>query len=121
MGKFLKIVGGVLRDGLAAIGAVVATAGLASLLGVRRLRQGIPPKSFALVASDGSTLMDVTAVEFRGQDVALRGNMMGTMPTVARLTPAETAKAIRLVPLELLRGLPGFVADIFGLRRTVTV
>jgi len=116
MRKALRIVGGMARAGLVVIGAATVAAGLAGGFVVRRLRQGDPPKSFALVATDGSVLMDVTAVEFRGQDVAMKGKMMGTMPTVARLTPEEAAKAIRLVPADLVKGLPGFVADVFGLR-----
>ena len=54
---------------------------------------------FRLYAADGTVLMEVTAIEFRGRDLALKGKMMRAlgcpldavtaMPTVAYIRPGR--------------------------------
>ena len=112
MGKFASV----FEFGLAVVGTATVAAGVTLALSLRQLRQGDPPKSFSLLSTDGLTLMEVTKVEFREDDLALKGKMMGTMPTTAVMTPEEAAKAIRLIPAELLKGVPRFLAAVHGLK-----
>ena len=63
-------------------------------------------KNFVLNAQDGSVLMEIRRVEFKGSDLLIRGKMMGTMPTVASMRPEEVWKALTMVPFKVIIYLP---------------
>lgn len=54
-------------------------------------------------------LMEVTAIEFRGENLAMKGKMMGAMPTVAYVRPKEFRKMLSMVSAPVVKGLPGFL------------
>lgn len=66
-------------------------------------------KNFILHAQDGSILMEIKRVEFKGDNLIIRGKMMGTMPTVAEMRPEEIWKALSMIPLGVLLGFPGYL------------
>ena len=47
-----------------------------------------------IYSADKSELMQVSAIERKGDDLVLKGKVFGTMPMAATLTPAE-ARAFR--------------------------
>lgn len=63
-------------------------------------------RNFILHAQDGSTLMEVKKLEFKGANLIIRGKMMGAMPTVAHMRPEEVWKALTLIPLNVLLRFP---------------
>jgi hypothetical protein len=117
--------------GLAALGAAAQplggapdalrwNAGIAGVLalagGLTALRLGIPARSFSLLGADGMVLMEVTAVEFRGRRLALKGKMMGAMPTVAYVGPEEVAKALRLISPAVVLRMPALLCRALAFR-----
>jgi hypothetical protein len=74
-----------------------------------RLPEKPAAASFSLVSSDGMVLMEVTAIEFRGENLAMKGKMMGAMPTVAYVHPKEFKKMLSLIPFGVVKGLPAFL------------
>ncbi len=63
-------------------------------------------QSFILHAQDGSTLMEIKKLEFKGTNLIIRGKMMGTMPTVAHMRPEEVWKAFSLISLHVFLRFP---------------
>jgi hypothetical protein len=66
-------------------------------------------ENFILHAQDGSILMEIKKVEFKKDNLIVRGKMMGTMPTVAEMRPEEIWKAFSLIPLGVLLGFPAYL------------
>jgi len=54
-----------------------------------------------LYSPDNSKLMEVEALERKGNELLIRGKVFGAMPMTARLTPAEARKGLKLVNLKL--------------------
>ena len=76
---------------------------------VMAARLRIEAKSFILHAQDGSTLMEVKKLEFKGANLNIKGKMMGTMPTTAQMRPEEVWKALTLIPLSVILGFPAYL------------
>ncbi len=55
-----------------------------------------------LYSSDDMALLEVSAIERKGNDLLIKGKVFGTMPMTARLSPAETRKGLRLLSLRLI-------------------
>ena len=55
-----------------------------------------------LHSTDGTTLLEVSAIERKGSDLLIKGKVFGTMPMTACLSPAETRKGLRLLGLRLI-------------------
>jgi hypothetical protein len=53
-------------------------------------------------SSDKSELMQVSAIERRGNDLVLKGKVFGTMPMSAVLTPDEARAAFKLLSFRLV-------------------
>ncbi len=56
---------------------------------------------FTLYSPDNSKLMEIEALERRGNDLLIKGKVFGAMPMTARLSPAEARKGLRLVNFKL--------------------
>jgi hypothetical protein len=54
-----------------------------------------------LLSPDNSKLMEIEALERRGNELLIKGKVFGAMPMTARLTPAEARKGLKLVNLRL--------------------
>lgn len=54
-----------------------------------------------IYSADKSELMDVTAIERKGNDLVLKGKVFGTMPMAATLTPEQARAAFRLLSFRL--------------------
>jgi len=66
-----------------------------------RLREGRGALMLTLYSPDNSKLMEVEALERRGNELLIKGKVFGAMPMTARLTPAEARKGLRLVNFKL--------------------
>ena len=55
-----------------------------------------------LLSSDESPLMQVTVVARDGNDLLIKGKVLGTLPMTARLTPEEARNGLRLLGFRLL-------------------
>jgi len=54
-----------------------------------------------LYSSDGAALMQINAIERRGNELLLKGKVFGTMPVTARLKPSEARKGLRMIGVRL--------------------
>ena len=54
-----------------------------------------------LYSPDNSKLMEVEALERKGNELVIKGKAFGAMPMTARLTPAEARKGLKLVNFKL--------------------
>lgn len=86
---------------------IVGIVSLVLLFFTVRLRSDT--KNFILHAQDGSTLMEIRKLEFKEENLVIRGKMMGTMPTVAKMQPEEVWKAISIMPAEVLLKFPAYL------------
>jgi hypothetical protein len=50
-----------------------------------------------LYSSDGSELMEVSAIERDGEQLVIKGRIFQSMPLSARLKPAEVRKGLKLL------------------------
>ncbi|MEO0062355.1 MAG: hypothetical protein RLZZ08_915 [Pseudomonadota bacterium] len=55
-----------------------------------------------IYASDKSELMQVSAIERKGDDLVLKGKVFGTMPMSATLTPEQARAALKLLSPKLV-------------------
>ena len=55
-----------------------------------------------LYSNDRSILMEVSAIERDGDELLVRGKVLGTMPMTARLTAKECRAGMRLLSLQTL-------------------
>jgi hypothetical protein len=54
-----------------------------------------------LYSADNSKLMEVEALERKGNELLIKGKVFGAMPMTARLTPAEARKGLKLLNFKL--------------------
>jgi hypothetical protein len=54
-----------------------------------------------LYSPDGSSLMEVEALERSGNELLIKGKVFGAMPMTARLIPAEARKGLKLINFKL--------------------
>lgn len=55
-----------------------------------------------LYSPDKTPLMEVRSLERSGNELLIKGKVLGTMPMTARLTPAEARKGLGLLDLRLV-------------------
>ena len=55
-----------------------------------------------IYSADKSELMDVSAIERKGNDLVLKGKVFGTMPMSATLTPEQARAAFKLLSFGLV-------------------
>lgn len=55
-----------------------------------------------LLSSDNTALMEISAIERSGNELLIRGKVLGTMPMTAKLSPAECRKGLGLLNLKLI-------------------
>ena len=55
-----------------------------------------------IYAADKSELMQVSAIERKGNDLVLKGKVFGTMPMSATLTPKQARAAFKLLTPRLI-------------------
>jgi hypothetical protein len=55
-----------------------------------------------IYSADKSELMDVSAIERKGNDLVLKGKVFGTMPMSATLTPEQARAAFKLLSVGLV-------------------
>ena len=55
-----------------------------------------------IYSADKSELMQVTAIERKGDDLVLKGKVFGTMPMSATLTPEQARAAFKLLSPRLI-------------------
>ncbi|HTN13458.1 MAG TPA: hypothetical protein VL094_01485 [Sphingomonadaceae bacterium] len=55
-----------------------------------------------IYSADKSELMQVSAIERKGNDLVLRGKVFGTMPMSATLTPEQARAAFKLLTPKLI-------------------
>ena len=55
-----------------------------------------------IYSADKSELMDVSAIERKGNNLVLKGKVFGTMPMSATLTPEQARAAFKLLSLKLV-------------------
>lgn len=54
-----------------------------------------------LYGQDNSVLMEISAIERKGNELVLKGKVFGAMPMVARLKPEEGRKGLKLIGFKL--------------------
>jgi hypothetical protein len=54
-----------------------------------------------IYSQDGSELMRIEALERDGNQIVIRGKVLGAMPMTAKLRPAEVRKGLKLLNLRL--------------------
>jgi hypothetical protein len=54
-----------------------------------------------IYSQDGSELMRIEALERDGNQLVIRGKVLGAMPMTAKLRPAEVRKGLKLLNLRL--------------------
>jgi len=54
-----------------------------------------------LYAPDNSTLIEVSSIERKGNELVLKGKAFGSMPMTARLKPEEARKGLKLLGFKL--------------------
>jgi hypothetical protein len=54
-----------------------------------------------LYSSDNTKLMEIDALERRGNDLLIKGKVFGAMPMTARLSPSEARKGLKLLNVKL--------------------
>lgn len=54
-----------------------------------------------LYAPDNSVLMEISALERKGNDLIVKGKVFGSMPMTARLRPEEARKGLKLLGFKL--------------------
>jgi hypothetical protein len=62
-----------------------------------------------LYSPDNTKLMEIEALERRGNDLLIKGKVFGAMPMTARLSPAEARKGLRLLNFKLVLFLLTFL------------
>ncbi|HEX5418711.1 MAG TPA: hypothetical protein VFY39_01800 [Gammaproteobacteria bacterium] len=55
-----------------------------------------------LYSTDGTALIEVQALERRGNELLIKGKVFGTMPLTAKLSGAELRKGMRLLSPKLV-------------------
>ncbi|MBO9517783.1 MAG: hypothetical protein J7493_06920 [Porphyrobacter sp.] len=55
-----------------------------------------------IYSADKSELMQVSAIERKGDDLVLKGKVFGTMPMSATLTPEQARAALKLLTPKLM-------------------
>lgn len=60
--------------------------------------------------SDNIEMMDVKSIERRGDDLVIKGKMMGTMAATILIRPEELWAAFRMLPLRTVLALPLLLA-----------
>ncbi|OJW62749.1 MAG: hypothetical protein BGO57_14500 [Sphingomonadales bacterium 63-6] len=55
-----------------------------------------------IYSADKSELMQVSAIERKGNDLVLKGKVFGTMPMSATLTPEQARAAFKLLTPQLI-------------------
>lgn len=58
---------------------------------------------------DGAELMQISAIERRGNDLIIKGKIMGAMPMSATLSPSEVRNGLKLLNLKLFLFLMTFL------------
>jgi hypothetical protein len=93
-------------SGGAAVRAAEGIAGLfLTVLGLLA-SQVSRPASVAVVDKDGRTLAEVMSIRRRGDVLAMKANLLNTMPSTIYLTPDELWKAIGLMDASVVLALP---------------
>jgi hypothetical protein len=54
-----------------------------------------------LYAPDNSVLMDISAIERKGNELVLKGKVFGSMPMTARVKPEEARSGLKLLGFRL--------------------
>ena len=54
-----------------------------------------------LYAPDNSVLMEISALERKGNDLVVKGKVFGSMPMTAKLRPEEARKGLKLLGFRL--------------------
>ena len=54
----------------------------------------------------GNVMMEVVSLERKGDSLAMKGKMMGTMPATIYIKPEEVWKGIRLLRWPIIRYFP---------------
>ncbi|UCV17798.1 hypothetical protein [Ferribacterium limneticum] len=62
-----------------------------------------------MTTPDGMEIMKLDAIERRGNDLALKANIMGAMPMTVLLSPSEARKALRMLNWRLVLFLLTFL------------
>ena len=55
-----------------------------------------------LLSNDNSVLMQVSAIEREGNNLLIKGKVLGTMPMTAKLSPRECRNAFKMLSLRLV-------------------
>lgn len=58
---------------------------------------------------DKTTLMEVTSLKREGNNIIVKGSILGSMPVTCMLTPAEGRKLFKLLSPKMLLFLVGFL------------
>jgi len=66
-------------------------------------KEHVPVK---VVNLHGATMMSVDKVAIKGDDIALTGNIMGTMPGTFYIKPVELWKMLKLMDRHLIFSVP---------------
>ncbi len=54
-----------------------------------------------LYAPDNSVLMEISALERKGNELIVKGKVFGSMPMTAKLRPEEARKGLKLIGFKL--------------------
>lgn len=70
-----------------------------------------------LLNLDNSTLMDVASIRRDGSNLLIKGEILGSMPITARLTPEQARAALALLDFKTILFLIGMVMPWNASRR----
>ena len=66
-------------------------------------------KQVQIINMHGSTMMSVDKVKLKGDDIAMVGNIMGTMPGTFYISPENLWKMVRMLNISILFAMPGLL------------
>lgn len=62
-----------------------------------------------LLNLDNSVLMDVSSLKRDGSDLVIKGQILGSMPVTAKLTPEQAKAAFKMLDLKTMMFLAGML------------
>lgn len=62
-----------------------------------------------LLNLDNSVLMDVSTLKREGDDLVIKGQILGSMPVTAKLTPEQAQAAFKMLDFKTMLFLAGMI------------
>lgn len=70
-----------------------------------------------MFSKEGIEMMDVKSFDLDGDNLVMKGKMMGSMKTAVYIKPEDMAEAVALMPWKIIFRLPGLYLKGLAKRR----